>query len=213
MPDIRNLPDIALHSTTRGLSRTTTDADVTELCHEADTDIRQCQCSLLARPHDAGEIGEGGPGAEVAAIGLSGTVYEPRTPSPQFEAQQLHAERKICQRAGDGVAVVASRGRPIIELAAAFAALVNTPPAKTHEVVNRPDSWHAINCVGAAYRADVSSGRNSHNTTSEVARRLMSCLLQVGGAQRADLQSEAVCRLRRPDNKRGTVIPSWPREY
>jgi hypothetical protein len=66
---------------------------------------------------------------------------------------------------------VASRGRPIIELAAAFAALVNTPPAKTHEVVNRPVSRHAINCVGAAYRADVSSGRNSHNTASEVTRR------------------------------------------
>jgi hypothetical protein len=66
---------------------------------------------------------------------------------------------------------VASRGRPIIELAAAFAALVNTPPAKTHEVVDRPVSRHAINCVGAAYRADVSSGRNSHNTASEVTRR------------------------------------------
>ena len=66
---------------------------------------------------------------------------------------------------------MASRGRPIIELAAAFAALVNTPPVKTHEVVNRPVSWHAINCVGAAYWADVSSGRNSRNTASEVTRR------------------------------------------
>ena len=105
------------------------------------------------------------------AIGLSGAVYEPRAPPPQFEAQQLHADRKIFPRAGDGVAVVASRGRPIIESAAAFAALINTPSAKSHEVVNRPVSWHAINCVGAAYRADVSSGRNSHNTASEVTRR------------------------------------------
>jgi len=76
---------------------------------------------------------------------------------------------------------VASRGRPIIELAAAFAALINTPPAKTHEVVNRPVSRHAINCVGAACRADVSSGRNSHNTAAEVIRRLISSPLQVGG--------------------------------
>jgi UDP-N-acetyl-D-mannosaminuronate dehydrogenase len=75
------------------------------------------------------------------------------------------------QRAGDGVAVVASVGRPIIESAAAFAALINTPPAKTHEVVNRPVSRNAINCIGAAYRADVSDEKNSHIATSEVNRR------------------------------------------
>ena len=158
-------------------------------------------------------------------IALSGTVYEPRTPPPPFEAQQLHADRKIFQRAGDGVAVVASRGRPIIESAAAFAALINTPSAKSHEVVNRPVSWHAINYVGAAYRADVSNCRNSHNTASEVTRRLISCPLPAmqvllrstdstdRRAQHADLQSEAVRRLREPDNKRGMVIPSWPRWY
>src|SRR4030095_15974098 len=101
-------------------------------------------------------------------IALSGAVYEPRTPSPPFEAQQLHADRKIFQRAGDGVAVVASVGRPIIESAAAFAALINTPPAKTHEVVNRPVSRNAINCVGAAYRADMSGEKNSHITASAV---------------------------------------------
>jgi hypothetical protein len=121
---------------------------------------------------DAGEIGEGAPGegAEVAES-LSGAVYAPRTPPPQFEAQYFHAERKISQRAGDGVAIVASVRRPIIESAAAFAALINTPPAKTHEVVNRPVSRNAINCVGAAYRADVSGEKNSHITTSEANRR------------------------------------------
>ena len=104
-------------------------------------------------------------------VGLSGAVYEPRTPPPQFEAQHLHAERKIFRRAGDGVAIVASVGRPIIESAAAFAALINAPPAKTHEVVNRPVSRNAINCVGAAYRADVSGEKNSHITASAVTCR------------------------------------------
>jgi len=58
---------------------------------------------------------------------------------------------------------VASVGRPIIESAAAFAALINAPPAKTHEVVNRPFSRNAIDCVAAASRADVSSKKNSHH--------------------------------------------------
>jgi hypothetical protein len=61
---------------------------------------------------------------------------------------------------------VASGGRPIIESAAAFAALINTPDAKTHDAVDRPVSRHARNFVGAAYRADVSGGRNSHDTAS-----------------------------------------------
>ena len=108
---------------------------------------------------------------------------------------------------------MASRGRPIVESAAAFAAFINPPPAQTYEVVNRPVSRHAINCVGAACRADVSSGRNSHNTGSEVTRRLINCPLQVGGHSTLMFQSKAVRGLRGPDNKkRDVVFPSWPRE-
>ena len=92
----------------------------------------------------------------------------PRKPPPPSEAQHLYPERTIFQRAGDGVAVVASGGRPIIESAAAVTTLINTPDAKTHDAVNRPVSRHARNFVGAAYRADVSGGRNSHDTASQV---------------------------------------------
>jgi hypothetical protein len=53
MPDIRNSPEclryirepVDLAETLRALTST-------EFCHEADTHDRQCQCSLLARPHD-----------------------------------------------------------------------------------------------------------------------------------------------------------------
>jgi hypothetical protein len=73
---------------------------------------------------------------------------------------------------------VASVGRPIIESATAFAALIDTPPAKTHEVVNRPVSRNAINRVGAAFRADVSGEKNSNITASAVTRRPVNIALR-----------------------------------
>src|SRR5262245_36539893 len=96
-------------------------------------------------------------------------LHEPRNRPPQSEAQHLYPERtNIFQRVGDGVAVVASGGRPIIESAATFATLINTPDAKTHDAVNRAVSRHAHNLVGATYRADVSGRRSSHDTASQV---------------------------------------------
>src|SRR5262245_11202921 len=93
-------------------------------------------------------------------------ALRPRLRVPrQSEAQHLYPERtNIFQRVGDGVAVVASGGRPIIESAATFATLINTPDAKTHDAVNRPVSRHAHNLVGAADRADVSGRRTSHDS-------------------------------------------------
>jgi len=41
------------------LAKTLRTLTSTEFCHEADTDNRQCQCSLLARPHDPAVVPQG----------------------------------------------------------------------------------------------------------------------------------------------------------
>src|SRR5262245_10679749 len=144
--------------------------------HAARCDASAASCSTTIRTARARTSGENLVGLGMAPSSQGeeppesrGGLHEPRIRPLQSEAQHLYRERtNIFQRVGDGVAVVASGGRPTVESAATVATLINTPDAKTHDAVHRAVSRHAHNLVGAADRADVSGRRTRHDTASQV---------------------------------------------